>query len=31
MLGGFQPNSGKNAFVEFWDSRRYPRDPSRTA
>jgi hypothetical protein len=27
MLGGLPPNSGKNAFVEFWDSRLHPRDP----
>jgi hypothetical protein len=27
MLGGFPPNSGKNALVEFWQSRLYPHDP----
>jgi hypothetical protein len=26
MLGGFPPNSGKNAFVEFWQQRLYPHD-----
>ena len=26
MLGGFPPNSGKNAFVEFWQARLYPHD-----
>jgi hypothetical protein len=28
MLGGFPPNSGKNALVEFWQQRLYPHDPS---
>jgi hypothetical protein len=27
MLGGVPSNSGKNAFVEFWEQRLYPRDP----
>jgi hypothetical protein len=28
MLGGFPPNSGKNAFVEFWQHQLYRGDPA---